>query len=438
VDEPKVTHALLTARMGQCFQTKRQSLSCHKSATSKMVAPATGVVVRKSRFRQDAAVDFTRKLWPGCAATAVCTVMALSPCRALAAEVATRLDYSATPGCPGAEDFAAAVTGRLGYRPFRKDASERVVVRIEPEGKGLEGRLEWRDAAGGWLGEQTLPSRTGNCPELVHAMGFALAVQFQLMATAAARSNLEPPASLPGRAQPSSPAPGGFVSAPSVPSASVAASPLADAATSVSPALPTSTPQPAAPAPPEPGESLPATVTRDAPVTSPSSASSGPSLTLGAGAAVALGAAPSLVALGRLFGAVGWTHVAIELAGEISPESSSTRREDGAGFTHQQVLGSLAGCGLVQSWGACLVAKAGEIRVTGRGVDVPATATGLLMQFGVRLTWTHMLGRRFEIGAHADGLALATDGKVTLDALPVWTTPRFTASLGLDVGVRFR
>jgi hypothetical protein len=57
---------------------------------------------------------------------------------------------------------------------------------------------------------------------------------------------------------------------------------------------------------------------------------------------------------------------------------------------------------------------------------------------GARLTWTHMLGRRFEIAAHADGLVLTTDGKVTLDALPVWTIPRFTASLGIDVGVRFR
>jgi hypothetical protein len=179
-------------------------------------------------------------------------------------------------------------------------------------------------------------------------------------------------------------------------------------------------------------------VTSEAAVTTPSSGPSGPWLTVGAGAAVAFGAAPGLVPLGRLFGAVDWTHVAVELAGEISPASSTTRREDGAGFTHQQALGSLAACGVLESWGACLLAKAGELRVTGRGVDVPATATGLLMQTGARLTWTHMLGRRFEIAAHADGLVLTTDGKVTLDALPVWTIPRFTASLGIDVGVRFR
>lgn len=382
----------------------------------------------------------TRKVWLGCATLSIFAVVAaLSPGLAHASEVATRLDYSAAPGCPGAEDFSAAVVGRLGYSPFRKDASERVVVRIEPAGKALEGRLEWRDAAGGWIGEQTLPSRTGNCPELVRAMGFALAVQFQLMATAAGAPSRELPPPVPARAQPPAPAPKGLgPPAPSTISPSVSAATPASSPTSVTAPPPTTTLQPTAPPPLPPVESLPATVTSGAAATrSSDTSSSGPSLTLGVGAAVAFGAAPSAVPLGRLFGAVGWTHVIVELAGEIS-DLSTGRREDGAGFTHRQALGSLAGCGVVRSWGACLVAKAGEIRVKGQGVDVPAPATGFVMQMGARLTWTHIFGERFEIAARADGLALATEGKVTLDSMPVWTTPRFTASLGIDVGVRFR
>ena len=51
---------------------------------------------------------------------------------------------------------------------------------------------------------------------------------------------------------------------------------------------------------------------------------------------------------------------------------------------------------------------------------------------------THRLGSRFQIGAHADGLALITQGVVTLDGMPVWTTPRLAALFGADIGVRFR
>ena len=331
------------------------------------------------------------------AALGFAVIATLNETAARATEVAAQLDYSAAPGCPIAGDFEAVVTGRLGYGPFRKNAGERVIVRIEPAGRALEGRIEWRNAAGGWIGEQTFPSRTGDCGELARAMGFALALQIQLMATAAAepRAEAEPPPPA-GTAAPATAA------SPPI----VAVQPAAQ--TVIGDDTPASDPQPV-----------------------------GPSITVGAGGAVGVGVASSAVPFARLLGAVEWSHVAVELAGEISAPST-THRADGAGFSQQQFLASLAGCGVRRPWSVCLVGKVGEIRVVGQGIDVPATATGILAQAGLRLAVTHKLGSRFQLAAHADGLALITQGIVTLDAMPVWTTPRLAVMFGADIAVRFR
>src|SRR5688572_14895949 len=130
--------------------------------------------------------------------------------------MAAQLDYGAAPGCPSVAGFEAVVTGRLGYSPFRASAGERVIVRIESSGRTLEGRLEWRDATGGWIGEQTFPSRTGDCNELARAMGFALALQIQLMATTASATPREaatPPAASAPAPTPAPPSPAVDVSA---------------------------------------------------------------------------------------------------------------------------------------------------------------------------------------------------------------------------------
>ncbi|HVV52145.1 MAG TPA: hypothetical protein VHO06_20925, partial [Polyangia bacterium] len=124
--------------------------------------------------------------------------------RARTVVLATQLDYLAAPGCPSAARFAAVVTGRLGYDAFSSDAQDRVVVRIEATGRTLEGRLEWHDAGGAVIGEQTFPSRTGDCDELTRAMGFALALQIQLMAATVGENRPPPvtPAPVPPRAPP--------------------------------------------------------------------------------------------------------------------------------------------------------------------------------------------------------------------------------------------
>ena len=163
---------------------------------------------------------------------------------------------------------------------------------------------------------------------------------------------------------------------------------------------------------------------------------SAPWLVVGTGASVGLGLAPSAVALGRLFVTVGWSRVALELGAEASVPSV-THLANGTGFSQQEVLGGLAGCGMHRPWSACLVGKVGEMRVVGQAIDVPATSSALMVQGGLRLAMTQTLGRRLQVVAHGEGLAVLTRGVVTLDSMPVWTTPRFVALVGIDLGVRF-
>ncbi len=111
--------------------------------------------------------------------------------------VTAQLDYVGAPGCPSADRFKEIVTAHLGYTPFQGNAQERVVVEIESNGGTLEGRIEWQNADTGSIGEQSFPSRTGNCMELVRGMAFALAVQIQLMATTEPPPSAAPPAASP-------------------------------------------------------------------------------------------------------------------------------------------------------------------------------------------------------------------------------------------------
>ncbi len=305
--------------------------------------------------------------------------------------VATRLDYLVPQGCPAVESFQAVVTGQLGYDAFRADAPDLVTVRIAPAGRTLEGHLDWRDASGRAIGEQSFPSRSGDCAELARAMGFALALQIELMAVTVDETR---------RAQP--------------------------------PAPPTESEAPKSPPPPPaaPVESATAAA-------SPGAERRGPSLLAGAGAFAGLGLSSSPTAVGRLFVTAAWSRVALELGGELSVPST-TYRADGAGFSEEQFLATLAACWLRAPVSVCGVGKLGLMRVVGQGVTVPLTASGPVAQSGVRLAFSYPLGQRAWVMAHAEGLGRLTQGTVTLDSMPVWTSPTFAALLGLDVAVRFR
>ncbi len=330
-------------------------------------------------------------------------------CVSLAAPAATEdppgrlfvaLEYEAASDCPDVSAFQAFVVGRLRYDPFREAAPDRVIARIAVRGTHHEGRIEWRDAEGEWAGDRSFSSPSIDCRDLARAMAFALALQIQLSAGAGAPSDASAAPAEDAHVQGSEPPP---------------ALPPAMAVTSKE---------------------------RQPDVVDPGGAAGAPErgprpvLAMGAGALVGFGLSPSPVPVARLFGSIAWPRWSVELATELGWPSTA-RREDGAGFSEQELLLDVAGCGALAAWSTCLVAKAGAIRIQGKDIDAPASHTAFLFETGLRLAFRQPLGRRFHLSAKGEGLVLVTRRRVTLDENLLWTSPRFAGTLGVDLGVSF-
>ena len=335
---------------------------------------------------------------------AVCAVFfCLSESRAQAKGFNLTLQYTVTPGCPSAAEFKAIVAGRLGYDPFVEGTPDRVLVWVGPHGGVLDGRLEWRDATGGWVGEQTFPSATTDCARFARVLGFALAVQIQLLANArGVASSAAPPVEVPAPVAEPVIAPPDTAQVP-VPKISVETRPA--------PVVVETAPPSVAPAP-------------------------SPSFALGVGSSVALGMASSPILLGHILGMLSWTGASLELGAELSVPSI-TRREDGAAFSQQHLLASAAACAVFAPWSACGVVKGGQVRMSGRDIDRPTSATVPLLEAGLRVGAGQRLGGRVVLNAHVDGLIAVNRWTATLDKVPVWTAPHFAAAAGVDVVVRF-
>ena len=173
-----------------------------------------------------------------------------------------------------------------------------------------------------------------------------------------------------------------------------------------------------------------------APAQPPSPPAPRPAFSVGVGSAVGFGISSSPVLLGRVLGGVAWSRLSIELAVEVSARSV-TRREDGAGFSQKHLLLAAAGCAGGAPWSACVVAKGGEVWMDGRDIDRPASATAHVFEAGLRLGAVRHLAKRVFLTAHVDGLAALSRWTARLDEVPVWTAPRFAATVGVDAGVRF-
>jgi hypothetical protein len=298
--------------------------------------------------------------------------------------------------------FKAIVVGRLGYDAFREDASDRVIVDIASHDSTFEGHIERRNAEGRWAGDRTFPSRSDDCGELGRAMAFALALQIEFSARASAyqgATKTAVPTETDNTSETStSPVP---IPLANKPTSNVQAAP---------PALPKESP-------------APYRVPR-------------PTLAIGVGGLLGFGLSSGAVPFSRAFGSVGWQHASLELAVEVA-WPTTTQREDGAGFSQQQFLVGAAGCGDLQPWSACVLAKAGEIRIVGQNLDRPKLTSGPILETGLRLARVQHLGRHFYWAARAEGLVNVTRWRVTLDQNLVWTAPRFAAIVGLDIGVLF-
>jgi hypothetical protein len=337
-----------------------------------------------------------------CAAAVTCLpIRAQGKSQADAGAFAVALEYSAAPGCPDVSAFKAIVVGRLGYDAFRDDARDRFLVDIAARGGSFEGHIERRDAEGRWAGDRTFPSRSDDCGELGQAMAFALALQIELSETASAS---------PGATES-----GVATETRNTSEASASPVPISLAAT------PASNAQKGAPTLPKE-------------TTSPPLAPR-PTFAVGAGCLLGFGLSSTAVPSGRGFGSVAWPHSSLELAAEVA-WPTTTRREDGAGFSQQLLLVGLAGCGALQRWSTCLLAKAGEIRIVGKGVDNPRSLWGPILETGLRLAVLQHLGRRLYVAAQVEGMVNVTRWSVTLDQNLVWSAPRFAATVGLDMGVR--
>jgi hypothetical protein len=303
------------------------------------------------------------------------------------------LDYSADPGCADTTAFQELVIAHLGYDPFSDGAPDHVTVRfVRRQNGSVDGRIEWRDPSGKWAGDQMFPSST-DCRHLVRAVSFALAVQIQFLAIMA--PSPEPPP--PPRPAPPPPAPVAMLAPPAPPTMRVVGVALAGGA-----------PSPAA----------------------------RPLFALGAGSSVGFGLSSAPVVLGRITGNAAWPHASAEVDVELGLPTS-TRRADGAGVSQQQLLIGAAGCGVLGRASACLLAKAGETRMRGENIDAPSSAVGAIVQAGLRAGATQGLGRRAFLAVHADGLVNVTRWTVRLDQVPVWSAPRFAATVGADLGMRF-
>jgi len=327
-----------------------------------------------------------------CAAALCVPLIAHAEGHASSPALAVALDYTAPADCLDVGDFRSIVIGRLGYDAFREDAENHVHVRIATRGRGFEGRIEWQDTEGKWIGERLLLSRNDDCLDLDRAMAFALALQIQLVAITQATPEQPPPAQEKVETGPAAP--------------QVRLSVPSENATSVNERRAA-----------EPG--------------------TGPTFAFGAGGLVGLGLSSKAAPLGRLFASLQWTHLSVELAAEAA-WPTTTRREDGAGFSQQVLLVDVASCGILRSWQACLVGKVGQVRVTGDNVDIPASPWGSVVETGLRLAFTYPLGRHAFVAAQADGLVNVMIWRVTLDQVPVWTSPRFAGTMGINVGFRLR
>jgi hypothetical protein len=352
-----------------------------------------------------------------CACAVFVATLGLSAGSARADLFAVSLEYRGGPGCPDGQEFQAMVRARLGYDPFAPGAPDHVFVGTAAGvGAGaIEGHIEWRDSEGKWAGDQTLPVATRDCRHLVRALAAALAVQIQLLATT--REPASGSAAPKGTAAPRSTGPPPPASPPqpaAPPQPAMARSPVERIAVTESPAATVET----RPAPPTPA--------------------AGPRSVwaVGAGTSVAFGLSSGPVLLGRLVGSLAWPHLSVELAAEASVPSTP-RRPDGAGVSQQHLLGSAAGCAVLSRWRACLLANAGEVRMTGVDIDRPTSAVAPLLEVGARVGIVQLLGHDLFVDAHADGLINVIRLTDTLDQLPVWTASRLAAAVGIDLGIAF-
>ena len=327
----------------------------------------------------------------------VCVVAAIaaSPRLAVAGEsdFHAKLRYEVYPslGCWEEVDFRKKVGHRLGYEPFRDDAPTSVSVQVDGEAGAIGGNVTWQDAKGTNIGERHFVAKDGNCGRLLAEMAFAVALQIQMLGLASGDVASDATAADMGEEIPAS-----------------------------EPNTHRTVESKAPPPPPEEPRPRP-------PVW----------MWLGIGPQVAFRIAPSVVADGRIFFGLRRGDFSAEVGAEANYPRTFDRWE-GSGFRELLFAGSLALCHHEGPAAACLLGKAGELRVTGSGLDVKLSPAAFVAHAGARLGAGLGLSKVWLLGIHVDGLLLLTPCTIQIDGSPIWKMPRIAAFAGIDLAARFR
>lgn len=122
------------------------------------------------------------------------------------------------------------------------------------------------------------------------------------------------------------------------------------------------------------------------------------------------------------------------LAVEAAGNWSATATEGAAGAKSSLLLVSLAPCVHLGIAMGCAIGGVGSLRATGV-VSSPQSDHAAFANAGVRLGAEIPFARLFYVQAHADGLANLTPLTFHLDGRDFWSTPTFSTSLGLALGL---
>ncbi len=319
-------------------------------------------------------------------------LFASAPCGvARAATEPVELAYRVDSGidCPTESEFRRELERRLGEDPFAEAATRTVEVRIDGTRWGPRGSITWQNQDGPLPGVRSFEPRGQSCRELVTNMVFAVTVQLELLKVDLANENTSAATSPPeasGSSQAGGPIDVGL----------------------------------------DDGER----------VTRPEQPDAVDSWGLGAGALLLLGWTPRPVLGARVFAVDRWRALSLEAGAEMTLPGRIERR-DGSGFEMSAWSGTLAPCISLAQVAGCVVARFGQTRARGFGLDQSRSPGAFLAQTGLRLVLSQPIAERFVVSAHGEALGNWTPWRVELNRNEVWIAPRVVGAFGLSFTASF-
>ncbi|HKY39114.1 MAG TPA: hypothetical protein VJN18_24415 [Polyangiaceae bacterium] len=330
--------------------------------------------------------------------------------RAGQAEEAARLVYVRGAGadeCPDEEKLRDWVAARLGYDPFKAQASNVVIARLETRDAQLRGTVEMIDAQGKSAGRRELSSAGAGCEAVARAMALSISLAID-----------------PERANEPRPQPG----TPESAAAPVEATP------SEPQAPPESVPLESPPSEPPP------------PLLKPSRSDGAPSsgeptalnrrVLLHAAFATNVGALP-----GEAFGgeiAAGLRLRRWSLALGVRALQSTDRDVEPRGQISGTLFGAvLNACHHFDPVSACLVGQLALQRVGSSGVTDANTSSGPYGAVGPRLSGEAAVTRHLALQLGLEGLVNLARNHAVLSGRQVWEAPWLAAALLVGMKAHF-